>query len=565
MAGCALVGGETAEMPGLYRGGDYDLAGFAVGAVERDAPAAAHDIARRRRHPRPRLVRRALERLLAGPPRRRAGGARAGPTRRRSRPERASARRCSRRPASTCAPASPRSARPARSRRWRTSPAAGFVENIPRVLPEHLAAEIDLAHDRRCRRSSAGSPAASMPSEMLRTFNCGIGMVARRRQRPTRREVATVLERHGETVVDARRDRAARRERASSSADRSISMAEARRADGGPDLRARHQPRRADRRRARRRLSGRDRARRLRQSRGRRPRATRATHGIPHRRRRPRAPSPARRRSRRSSTRRCATRGIELICLAGFMRLLSADFVERWRDRILNIHPSLLPLFPGLDTHRARARGRRRECTARRCISSAPRWMPGRSSRRPPCRSLPATRRTALAARVLAVEHRLYPLALGLVASGRAKVVGERVEIGGEMRRPTRRCSRLTAQRRRRQTLAFQVEREEQDQRRRLVHQRQPHRHEVDQRRDAERRTARGRAGRAGIRGCVPVAGAPSARDRIGEDQRRQDIGADPMVELDGRDVGDEVLPERLDACRGRSARSRPSISGQVP
>ena len=43
--------------------------------------------------------------------------------------------------------------------------------------------------------------------------------------------------------------------------------------------------------------------------------------------------------------------GVELVCLAGFMRLLTADFVERWRDRLINIHPSLLPSFKGLDTH----------------------------------------------------------------------------------------------------------------------------------------------------------------------------------------------------------------------
>ena len=50
--------------------------------------------------------------------------------------------------------------------------------------------------------------------------------------------------------------------------------------------------------------------------------------------------------------------GIELICLAGFMRLLTAGFVDHWRDRMINIHPSLLPAFPGLDTHaRALAEG----------------------------------------------------------------------------------------------------------------------------------------------------------------------------------------------------------------
>ncbi len=56
--------------------------------------------------------------------------------------------------------------------------------------------------------------------------------------------------------------------------------------------------------------------------------------------------------------RACATAGIELVCNAGFMRVLTAFFVDSWRDRQLNIHPSLLPAFPGLDTHaRALAAG----------------------------------------------------------------------------------------------------------------------------------------------------------------------------------------------------------------
>ena len=62
--------------------------------------------------------------------------------------------------------------------------------------------------------------------------------------------------------------------------------------------------------------------------------------------------------SKRSSTRRCARIDVDIVACAGFMRLMTPAFVERWRDRMLNIHPSLLPAFKGLDTHaRALAAG----------------------------------------------------------------------------------------------------------------------------------------------------------------------------------------------------------------
>ena len=123
--------------------------------------------------------------------------------------------------------------------------------------------------------------------------------------------------------------------------------------------------------------------------------------------------------------------GIELICLAGFMRLLSKDFVEAWRDRMINIHPSLLPLFPGLYTHkRALAAGVRLHGATvhfvRHEMDTGPIVAQG---------AVPVMEdddAEALAARVLSVEHRLYPLALKLVASGRAKVHADRVVIDGE-------------------------------------------------------------------------------------------------------------------------------------
>jgi phosphoribosylglycinamide formyltransferase-1 len=119
---------------------------------------------------------------------------------------------------------------------------------------------------------------------------------------------------------------------------------------------------------------------------------------------------------------------IDLICLAGFMRVLTEKFVERWRDRLINIHPSLLPLFPGLDTHaKALAAGMKLHgCTVhylRARVDSGP--IIGQAAVPVLSGDTPAT----LAARVLTAEHRLYPLALALVASGRAPVVDERVAL----------------------------------------------------------------------------------------------------------------------------------------
>ena len=120
--------------------------------------------------------------------------------------------------------------------------------------------------------------------------------------------------------------------------------------------------------------------------------------------------------------------GIEIVCLAGFMRLLTQDFVEAWRDRMINIHPSLLPLFPGLDTHeKALAAGMKLHgCTAhfvRAAVDSGPIIAQGAVP------VLAGDTAETLAARVLTAEHRIYPLALSLVASGKARVVDEKVVV----------------------------------------------------------------------------------------------------------------------------------------
>jgi phosphoribosylglycinamide formyltransferase-1 len=121
---------------------------------------------------------------------------------------------------------------------------------------------------------------------------------------------------------------------------------------------------------------------------------------------------------------------IAVVCLAGFMRVLSPWFVERWRDRLLNIHPSLLPAFRGLDTHRrVLATGVRfTGCTVhfvRAEVDDGPIIVQAIVPVRPD------DTEDSLAARVLEAEHRCYPLALELVASDRAPVMDERVVITG--------------------------------------------------------------------------------------------------------------------------------------
>ena len=111
---------------------------------------------------------------------------------------------------------------------------------------------------------------------------------------------------------------------------------------------------------------------------------------------------------------------IDLLCLAGFMRLLTADFVRRWSGRMLNIHPALLPQFKGLHTHRRALEAGAREhgATVHFVVpemDSGPIVLQG---------SVPVREgdtEETLARRVLEVEHRIYPQALRMVAEGRAK------------------------------------------------------------------------------------------------------------------------------------------------
>jgi phosphoribosylformylglycinamidine cyclo-ligase len=199
-AGCALIGGETAEMPGLYHGDDYDLAGFAVGAVERNAILPRRDIragdlllgiASSGVHSNGfsllrKVVARARLKWNAPAPfdrKRKLGAAVLAPTR-------IYVKSCL---------AAIRETRAVKALAHITG--GGFPDNIPRVLPAHLGAHIDLARVpmppvfRWLARAGRISE-----REMLRTFNCGLGMIAVVEPRDADK-VAAVLKREGEQVV----------------------------------------------------------------------------------------------------------------------------------------------------------------------------------------------------------------------------------------------------------------------------------------------------------------------------------------------------------------------------
>jgi phosphoribosylglycinamide formyltransferase-1 len=122
---------------------------------------------------------------------------------------------------------------------------------------------------------------------------------------------------------------------------------------------------------------------------------------------------------------------IDLVALAGFMRLMTAPFIERWRDRMINIHPSLLPAFKGLHTHeQALAAGVKVSgCTVH---FVRPEMDEGPIIGQLAVPVLPGDTPDRLAARVLAAEHRLYPKALALVAQGQVAVDGAVVAFKGE-------------------------------------------------------------------------------------------------------------------------------------
>ena len=343
-AGCALVGGETAEMPGLYAAGDYDLAGFCVGAAERGAllPAGAA--------PGDMVLGlassgRAQQRLLAG----------------------AAGRRGERLGWDAPAPFAPEQAlgealleptriyvapvlalhRAGLLRAAAHITGGGLLGNLPRVLPEGTAAVLD-AGAGRCRRVRVAG------AHRRRRGRRDAARVQLRRRhgagRPPTRPPATALLRRARR--DARPDRADRGgERrgptAIAPAERWLAVSRI----GISVQRARQQHGALLDAAAAAGLSGPGSWSRvcnvadapgLALARG----ARRQT--ALHRHRRFGATA---RRTSAAIDAALRERGVEMVCLAGYMRLLTPGSSTRWPARMLNIHPSLLPAFPGLDTH----------------------------------------------------------------------------------------------------------------------------------------------------------------------------------------------------------------------
>jgi phosphoribosylglycinamide formyltransferase-1 len=127
--------------------------------------------------------------------------------------------------------------------------------------------------------------------------------------------------------------------------------------------------------------------------------------------------------------------GVEFVCMAGFMRLLSEWFAERWRDRLINIHPSLLPAFRGLNVHERmiEAGARFGGCTVhfvRAAVDEGPIIIQAVVP------VLPDDDGESLARRVLVAEHRVFPAALRMAAEGKLRIVGDRVLIQGAAAEP---------------------------------------------------------------------------------------------------------------------------------
>ena len=348
-AGAALIGGETAEMPGLYDGADYDLAGFAVGAVERDKTSAQRRHRGRRCGVWPALLGASFQRIFAGAQNCRAMRRSPGRILRLSRRAKLWQSRCSPPPASTCRPLLRVLAETDGVKALAHITGGGFLDNLPRVLPKGLGVEID----------PSGDPGASrFPLARGEGRHCGRGNAAHlqlrhwdgrdRGLRQGRRGFARFARcRRG--TGHARRNRADRDGRAGHPF-RTARAVTIRRKRTAVLISGRGSNMRALIERARDPsypaeivlvLSNRPDAAGLAFAKENKIACAVVDHKI----------YAGREEFERSMQCLLELHRVELICLAGFMRMLTPWFVGQWQGRLLNIHPALLPAYRGLDTH----------------------------------------------------------------------------------------------------------------------------------------------------------------------------------------------------------------------
>ena len=129
-------------------------------------------------------------------------------------------------------------------------------------------------------------------------------------------------------------------------------------------------------------------------------------------------------------TEKLHAKNIEMVCLAGFMRLLTKKFVNEWYNRLINIHPSLLPAYKGLNTHQ-RALKDGVKFTGCTVHYVRPEMDTGPIIAQAVVPIFPDDNLETLSRRVLAVEHRCYPLALQMIAGGKVSILGDKVIIEG--------------------------------------------------------------------------------------------------------------------------------------
>ena len=125
---------------------------------------------------------------------------------------------------------------------------------------------------------------------------------------------------------------------------------------------------------------------------------------------------------------------VELVCLAGFMRILTSHFVDEWHNKIINIHPSLLPAFKGLNTHeRVLSEGVRISGCSVHYVRAEVDTGPIIIQAAVPV--LPSDNSKTLAERILLAEHECYPLAIELIANGNATIQNNTVILSGNFNR----------------------------------------------------------------------------------------------------------------------------------